>query len=162
MGKREGRLGPETDDSHDAGSEVNGEEEGRFALPVVSTEHGIAVHLEGDKLDVGVVEKDTSRERVEDALDEESLEAVRLEGLADSDTNGDTDGGGERVKACSQELLPGVEALHLSNTHTKGDTFEKLMENDRDQQALELVSGNSKSETDDNRVEETGKRGDWG
>lgn len=152
---RRENLGPETDDGHNGGTTVDGEEEGSLTGPVVSAEDGTAVHLESDQLYVGIVEKDTSGKRVENTLNEERLVTVRLEGLADSNTDGNTNRRGEGIKARSQEFLPRVEALDLSYTDSKSDTFEKLMENDGDQQTLELIRSDSKRKTNDNRVEKT-------
>lgn len=132
-------LRPKTNDGHDCGAEVDGKEEGDFSRRVVGSEYGIAIHFEGHKLDISIIEQNTSRKGVKNALAEQGAIRIRVERFSQSNAYSDSNWRSNRIQHRSDPFLPTTKRLYLSNTNSKGDTFEKLMENDSYEQRLEFL-----------------------
>lgn len=71
----------------------------------MSAEDGAAVHFEGNKLDISVIKEDTSGERIKDARNQESLEAVLVKRFAHTNAYRDTDGRHNRISDSSEPFF---------------------------------------------------------
>lgn len=113
----------------------------------------------GEQLDKTGIEENASGDRVQNTTDNRGSEASTLVAGGKSQTDGESDGGGEAV---SQAKSPGhpVEALGEGDRRQTGadtEALEGLVEDDDRVQGVELLADDAEVQTDDDGVEEDTK-----
>ena len=108
-GGGQGVSGPDADYGHGGGAEVHGEEAGRAERQGVAVEGRVVVDAGADELGVGVVHENAGGEGVEDALGDDGALRVVAVRVAEADSQGDAQRGGERVEGAEEDLGPAAQ-----------------------------------------------------
>ena len=84
-------------------------EAGRAERQGVAVEGRVVVDAGADELGVGVVHENAGGEGVEDALGDDGVLRVVAVGVAEADSQGDAQRGGERVEGAEEDLGPAAQ-----------------------------------------------------
>ena len=111
------------------------------------------------ELDETSVDQDTSTDAVENAVGDQSSLAARSEGLTNTKSDGNSDGSTDGIAETKEVRRPAfrIRPRNSSETSAQTETFKGLVENEDNIEGIELLTSNSQSQSDEDRMEDDSK-----